>query len=83
MVRDINFSLYEGEIVGFAGLMGAGRTETTRVIFGADHKDSGEIEHKIFRDITEYLKKGDCLVINDTKVLPARLIGERKNTGVF
>ncbi len=45
------------------------------------HKDSGEIEHKIFRAITEYLKKGDCLVINDTKVLPARLIGERKNTG--
>ena len=45
------------------------------------HKDSGEIEHKIFRDITEYLKKGDCLVINDTKVLPARLIGARKNTG--
>ena len=43
MVRDINFSLYEGEIVGFAGLMGAGRTETTRAIFGADHKDSGEI----------------------------------------
>ena len=43
MVRDINFSLYEGEIVGFAGLMGAGRTETTRAIFGADAKDSGEI----------------------------------------
>ena len=41
MVRDINFSLYEGEIVGFAGLMGAGRTETTRAIFGADAKDSG------------------------------------------
>ena len=36
--RDINFSLYEGEIVGFAGLMGAGRTETTRAIFGADAK---------------------------------------------
>ncbi len=43
MVRDINFSLYEGEIVGFAGLMGAGRTETTRAIFGIDQKDSGEI----------------------------------------
>ena len=43
MVRDINFDLYEGEIVGFAGLMGAGRTETTRAIFGADPKDSGEI----------------------------------------
>ncbi len=43
MVRDINFELYEGEIVGFAGLMGAGRTETTRAIFGIDPKTSGEI----------------------------------------
>lgn len=43
MVRNINFSVYEGEIVGFAGLMGAGRTETTRAIFGVDPKDSGEI----------------------------------------
>ena len=43
LVRDINFSLYEGEIVGFAGLMGAGRTETTRAIFGVDPKTSGEI----------------------------------------
>ncbi len=42
-VRDINFSLYEGEIVGFAGLMGAGRTETTRAIFGVDKKESGTI----------------------------------------
>jgi ribose transport system ATP-binding protein len=43
MVRDISFDLYEGEIVGIAGLMGAGRTETTRAIFGIDPKDSGEI----------------------------------------
>ena len=43
MVRDINFSLYEGEIVGFAGLMGAGRTETTRAIFGVDPKEEGTI----------------------------------------
>ncbi|MCI9346307.1 MAG: sugar ABC transporter ATP-binding protein [Lachnospiraceae bacterium] len=43
MVRDINFTVYEGEIVGFAGLMGAGRTETTRAIFGVDPKESGEI----------------------------------------
>lgn len=43
MVRDINFSVYAGEIVGFAGLMGAGRTETIRAIFGADPKESGEI----------------------------------------
>lgn len=43
LVRNINFSLYEGEIVGFAGLMGAGRTETTRAIFGVDPKSSGQI----------------------------------------
>ena len=43
MVRDASFELYEGEIVGFAGLMGAGRTETTRAIFGVDPKESGEI----------------------------------------
>lgn len=43
MVRNINFELYAGEIVGFAGLMGAGRTETTRAIFGVDPKESGEL----------------------------------------
>ncbi len=41
----------------------------------------GEIKHRIFWDILDYLKKGDCLVINDTKVLPARLIGQKKDTG--
>lgn len=44
-------------------------------------KETGEIEHKIFRDIADMLNEGDCLVINETKVIPARLIGERKNTG--
>lgn len=43
MVRDVSFCVYAGEIVGIAGLMGAGRTETTRAIFGADPKESGEI----------------------------------------
>ena len=43
MVRNVNLELYEGEIVGLAGLMGAGRTETTRAIFGIDSKESGEI----------------------------------------
>ena len=43
--------------------------------------ETGEIEHRIFKDITDYLQEGDCLVINDTKVLPARLIGERVGTG--
>lgn len=44
-------------------------------------KDTGAIEHKIFRDIVDYLNPGDCLVINDTKVIPARLIGEKTDTG--
>ena len=44
-------------------------------------KNTGKIEHKIFKNIVDYLKKGYCLVINDTKVMPARLIGARKNTG--
>lgn len=39
-------------------------------------KQTGKITHRIFRDITEYLKPGDCLVLNDTKVIPARLIRE-------
>ena len=43
-------------------------------------KNTGEIEHKGFRDITSYLKKGDCLVINDTKVIPARLFGVKEDT---
>jgi len=43
MVRDVSFELHKGEILGFSGLMGAGRTETARALFGADKKDSGEI----------------------------------------
>lgn len=43
MVRNVSLELYEGEIVGIAGLMGAGRTETTRAIFGVDPKESGQI----------------------------------------
>lgn len=43
-------------------------------------KNTGEYEHHIFRDIKEYLNEGDCLVINDTKVIPARLFGSRVGT---
>ncbi|ROR26381.1 monosaccharide ABC transporter ATP-binding protein (CUT2 family) [Mobilisporobacter senegalensis] len=43
MVRDVSFELKKGEILGFSGLMGAGRTETARAIFGADPKESGQI----------------------------------------
>lgn len=44
-------------------------------------KETGELEHKVFKDIIAYLKEGDCLVINNTKVIPARLIGEREGSG--
>ena len=44
------------------------------------NKDTGEIEHKHFKDIINYLNEGDTIVVNDTKVLPARLIGEKEET---
>lgn len=45
------------------------------------HKTSGKIEHKIFKDLTDYLEPGDCLVINDTRVIPARIYGVKEETG--
>ena len=44
-------------------------------------RESGEVSHKIFSDIKDLLKSGDCLVINDSRVLPARLFGKREHTG--
>lgn len=44
-------------------------------------RGSGEIRHRVFREITDYLKPKDCLVINNTKVIPARLYGMRDDTG--
>ena len=44
-------------------------------------KKDGAVKHRFFRDITEYLKRGDCLVINNTKVIPARLYGIKEDTG--
>ena len=43
MVKDVSFELRKGEILGFSGLMGAGRTETARAIFGADKIEGGDI----------------------------------------
>lgn len=45
------------------------------------HKDTGKTENKTFRDILSYLNEGDCLVLNDTRVLPARLFGQKEDTG--
>ncbi len=44
-------------------------------------KDTGEVKHEIFKNITEYLKEGDCLVLNNTRVIPARLLGVKEDTG--
>ena len=45
------------------------------------HRSSGEVEHKHFYDIIDYLNPGDCLVVNNTKVIPARLMGVKEETG--
>ncbi|MBQ9532194.1 MAG: tRNA preQ1(34) S-adenosylmethionine ribosyltransferase-isomerase QueA [Eubacterium sp.] len=45
------------------------------------HKDSGDIEHKRFYDLIDYLNEGDCLILNNTRVIPARIYGVKKETG--
>ena len=45
------------------------------------HRDSGEIEHRKFKDLIEYFGKGDRIVLNDTKVFPAKLLGKKEKTG--
>lgn len=44
-------------------------------------RNTGDLKHDVFRNITGYLRPGDCLVLNDTKVIPARLFGVRQDTG--
>ena len=71
MVRNVDFSLYEGEIGGFAGLMGAGRTETTRAIFGIDPKESGQIfldgKEVVIRKPEDAIQAGIVLAPEDRK----------------
>lgn len=45
------------------------------------HREDGSIEHRVFKDIIEYTNDGDVFVINNTKVFPARLYGEKEKTG--
>lgn len=45
------------------------------------NKNTGEIEHKIFSDLVDYLNESDCLILNDTRVIPARIFGVKKETG--
>lgn len=57
----------------------AGKRDESRLL--VLHKDTGIIEHRIFKDIVEYLNPGDLLVLNNTKVLPARLMGYKETGG--
>ena len=70
-VRDVSFDLRAGEIVGLTGLVGAGRTETVRLIFGADQRDSGEIEldgrRLEIRSPRDAIRNGICLLTEDRK----------------
>jgi S-adenosylmethionine:tRNA ribosyltransferase-isomerase len=45
------------------------------------HRDSGKIEHRMFKDILEYFDDGDVMILNDTRVFPARLYGNKEKTG--
>lgn len=45
------------------------------------NRETGAVEHHIFKEITDYLRPGDCLVLNNTKVIPARLLGVKEDTG--
>lgn len=72
--EDFNYDLPE-ELIAQTPLQN--REESRLLVLD---KNTGEIEHKHFYDIIDYLEKGDVLVLNDTKVLPARLIGEKEET---
>lgn len=71
MVRDVSFDIYAGEIVGMAGLMGAGRTETTRAVFGIDPRESGQFlldgKNVKIRNPKDAIKLGIVLAPEDRK----------------
>lgn len=73
-VSDFNFELPE-ELIAQVPL--ENRDESRLMVVD---KSTGELEHRKFKDIIEYLKAGDCLVLNNTRVIPARLIGEKQGT---
>lgn len=82
-VREVSFQIRRGEILGLTGLVGAGRTETARLLFGADQPDSGEIFVRgrpiMFRSPRDAIASGICLLTEDRKqqgLIPARSVRE-------
>lgn len=74
-VKDFNYELPE-ELIAQDPLKDRSNSKMMAL-----NRATGEISHRVFREITDYLKSGDCLVINNTKVIPARLFGIREDTG--
>lgn len=74
-INDFDFDLPE-ELIAQTPLKD--RTSSRMLVM---HREKEEIEHKHFYDLTSYLKPGDCLVLNNTRVLPARLFGMKEDTG--
>lgn len=74
-LSQFNYSLTEENIAKYPAEY---RDESRLLVL---HRQSGEIEHKIFKEITQYCNPGDIFVFNDTKVFPARLIGNKEKTG--
>src|SRR5690606_37370427 len=73
LLKDISFQLHKGEILGFAGLMGAGRTETARAVIGADPSDAGAIlvngRQQRIRQPEDAVKHGIGYLSEDRKLL--------------
>lgn len=86
-LKDINFELHKGEILGFAGLMGAGRTELARAIFGADPIDSGEIhvngKRAKINKPADAVRHGICYLSEDRKRFGLMLEMDIKNNMVM
>ena len=74
-LSQFNFSLTQDNIAKYPSKF---RDECKLLVL---HKDTGEIEHKLFKDIINYAQEGDVFVLNDTKVFPARLHGNKEKTG--
>ncbi|MBX0315055.1 MULTISPECIES: tRNA preQ1(34) S-adenosylmethionine ribosyltransferase-isomerase QueA [Planococcus] len=74
-VNDFDFHLPE-ELIAQTPLLD--RTSSRLLVM---NKETGDVDHRHFRDITDYLHEGDTLVLNDTRVLPARLMGVKEETG--
>ena len=86
-VKNVSFHVYRGEILGFAGLVGAGRTETMRLIFGADTADSGRIfiddKEVVIKEPDDAIKNRICLLTEDRKQQGLVLIHScRENFGL-